>query len=319
MDKTEPGFGRHLGYSLIMKTVVALGKVDVELVSEVLGDQIQLVTDPTLGQLETASGAIVRANFRVDEAMFNCMPNLEVLARTGVGTERVDLDAARVRNIPVVVTPGSNSNAVAEGALALALSLTKKLAPMTKLVAEGRWQEREKFELGDIESSIFGIVGYGRIGRRLASIVEVMGAKVLAFDTFAEVPESYAVGSFEELLKRSDFLSLHVPLNETNYHLISEQTLQLVKPGTILINCSRGPLVDLDDALVALNSGRLRGLGLDVFDDEPPKYHPLFDHENVVLTPHVMGLSAKAAAQTYVDAAQGIRDVLEGRQARFVA
>jgi phosphoglycerate dehydrogenase-like enzyme len=302
-----------------MQKIVALGVVDAELVSSVLGNGFTLISEPNEIDLAEASGALVRASFIVDEEMFNRMPNLKVLARTGVGTERVDLGAAKLRNIPVVITPGSNSNAVAEGALAWALHLTKRLAQLTKLVADGRWVERDLHPLGDIEGATFGIIGYGRIGRRLANIVEVMGAKVVAFDPFADVPAEHSVANLNDLLIQSDFLSLHVPLTAETRHLINFQTLQLIKPGAILINCSRGPLIDLDHALQSLIDGRLRGLGLDVYDDEPPAHHAIFDHPNVVLTPHVMGLSAKAAAQTYVDAAQGIRDVLEGGKARFVA
>lgn len=302
-----------------MKKVVALGKVDVDLVSETLGDQIQLITEPSESDLRVASGAIVRANFTVDADMFAKMPNLKVLARTGVGTERVDLAIASSRGIPVVVTPGSNTNAVAEGALAMALHLSKRLATLTRLVAGGRWNDRDQFPLGDIEGSTFGILGFGRIGKQLAKIVESMGAEVLAFDPYAEVPEHQKVHSIEELLSRSNFVSLHAPLTTENHHLIQENTLALMQQGAILINCSRGPLVNLDDALDALNSGKLGGLGLDVFDEEPAVFHPIFKHENVVLTPHVMGLSKKAAAQTFIDASQGVRDVLEGRQAKATA
>lgn len=302
-----------------MKTVVALGKVDVKLVTEVLGDQLRLIEDPSDNDLLNADGAIVRANYTVDEAVFHKMPNLKVLARTGVGTERVDLTVAKSRNIPVVVTPGSNTNAVAEGALALMLHLSKRLAPLTKLVASGRWAERDLFPLGDIEGATVGIIGYGRIGRRLAQILEVMGAKVLAFDPFAEIPEGNRVADINELLATSDFISLHVPLTDDNHHLINAESLLKLKPGTILVNCSRGPLIHLDDALDALNTGLLGGIGLDVFDEEPAVHHPIFEHENVALTPHVMGLSAKAAAQTFVDAAQGVRDVLEGRAPKATA
>lgn len=302
-----------------MKKVVALGKVDIELVTETLGDHLQLITEPSDADLLEASGAIVRANFTVDAEMFAKMPKLEVLARTGVGTERVDLAIASTRGIKVVITPGSNTNAVAEGALALALHLTKRLSPLTRLVAEGRWSEREGHTLGDIEGSTFGILGFGRIGKRLANIVEAMGAEVFAYDPFAEVPEHQKANSLEELLVRSHFVSLHVPLTTENHHLIHKDTLALMQSGAILINCSRGPLVNLDDALDSLNSGKLGGLGLDVFDEEPAAFHPIFQHQNVVLTPHVMGLSKKAATQTFIDASQGVRDILEGRHARATA
>jgi len=296
-----------------VSVVVALGPVDYQLVSETLGAEHTLVTEPTEADLATAAGAIVRANFTVDRQMFARMPHLRVLARTGVGTDRVDLTTATERGIPVVVTPGSNTNAVAEGALALMLHLTKKLAPLTALVREGRWDERASQVLGDIDGVTVGIVGWGRIGRRLGSILEAMGARVLAFDPFAEVPAVSRVDSLSDLLRQSQIVSLHAPLTPENHHLLNASTLGLLPRGAIVINCGRGPLLSLDDALSALRSGQLSGVGLDVFDDEPPAHHPLFDQPGVALTPHVMGLSQKAAAQTFIDAARGIRDVLDGR------
>jgi len=297
-----------------MSLVVSLGAVDQELVERVLGTGHTLVQEPSDAELAAAVGAIVRASVTVDRAMLDRMPLLRVIARTGVGTERVDLAAATERGIPVVVTPGSNTNAVAEGALALALHLLKQIRPLTDLVREDRWDQRTLFPLGDIEGSTVGIIGYGRIGRRLASVVTAMGAKVLAFDPFADIPAENRVGSVAELLKASNIVSLHAPLTDENHHMLNSETLALLPAGAIVVNCGRGPLIDLDAALAHLQAGHLGGLGLDVFDAEPPAHHPVFDHPNVALTPHVMGLSLKAAAQTFIDAAQGIRDVLDGRE-----
>ena len=122
-----------------------------------------------------------------------------------------------------------------------------------------------------------------------------------------------------ELASASDVVTLHVPLTEETHHLVDEAFLDRVRPGTILINCGRGGLVDLDAALAALESGRLAGVGLDVFDPEPPEHHPLFDHPDVVLTPHLMGMTRRAAAATFVDAARGVVDVLAGRRPAAVA
>ncbi len=122
-----------------------------------------------------------------------------------------------------------------------------------------------------------------------------------------------------ELASASDVVTLHVPLTEETHHLVDDAFLDRVRPGTILINCGRGGLVDLDAALAALESGRLAGVGLDVFDPEPPERHPLFDHPDVVLTPHLMGMTRRAAAATFVDAARGIVDVLAGRRPAAVA
>lgn len=296
-----------------MAVVVALGPVEVDIVAPILGDSHRLVNNPTPADLTNAVGAIVRGNVTVDREMFDAMPNLRVLARTGVGTERVDLDVARERGIPVVITPGSNTNAVAEGVLAMMLHLTKNLARLTELVRDNRWNERDSLSLGDIEGATVGIVGWGRIGKRLASLVDVLGGTVRAFDPVAAVPDHIRANTLPELLAVSDFLSLHAPLLDTTRHLINDESLSYVKEGCVLINCARGPLVDLDAVHRALTAGRLGGVGLDVFDDEPTDYHPIMSDPRVVMTPHVMGLSRKAAAQTFADAARGVRAVLDGR------
>jgi len=249
----------------------------------------------------------------VDRALFDSMPRLRVLARTGVGTELVDLDVARERSIPVVITPGSNTNAVAEGALAMMLHVTKNLAGMTELVRDGRWDERDNFPPGDIDGSTVGIVGWGRIGQRLGALAGALGARVRAFDPVAPIPADIKSETLEELLADSDFVSLHAPLIESTRHMINDESLAVIKPGAILINCGRGPLIDIDAVHCALLSGRLTGVGLDVFDEEPPAIHPIMSHPRMVMTPHLMGLTRTAAAQTYADAADGIRAVLEGR------
>jgi phosphoglycerate dehydrogenase-like enzyme len=235
------------------------------------------------------------------------------LARTGVGTELVDLDVARERSIPVVITPGSNTNAVAEGALAMMLHLTKSLAALTELVRDGRWNERERHPLGDIDGSTIGIVGWGRIGQRLGAVAHALGATVRSYDPVASIPADIRADSLAELLAISDVVSLHAPLIDSTRHMINDESLAAIKPGAILINCGRGPLMDIDAVHRALVSGQLSGVGLDVFDEEPPAMHPIMLDPRVVMTPHVMGLTRKAAAQTYADAADGIRAVLEGR------
>jgi phosphoglycerate dehydrogenase-like enzyme len=302
-----------------MNVVVALGPVDTTVVQRALGESARLIVDPTADELATAAGAIVRANVTVDRAAFDSMPALRVLARTGVGTERVDLHAAHERNIPVVITPGSNTNAVAEGALAMALHLTKNLGQFTPLVREGRWNERDNFPVGDIDGAIVGVVGWGRIGRRFGDLVTALGATVRAFDPVATIDDSVRCDTLEQLLVESDIVSLHAPLVDSTRHIMNDTTIAQMKSGALLINCSRGPLLDLDAAKRGLESGHLGGIGLDVFDDEPATLHPIMNDPRVVLTPHVMGLSRRAAAQTFHDAAIGIRDVLEGRAPAAVA
>ncbi len=298
-------------------TVVALGQVDPALVTPHLPEGTTFVAEPTADDLRAASGAIVRADATVDQALLDRMPHLRVLARTGVGVDAVDVDEATRRGIAVVITPGAGTNAVAEGALAMVLHLVKRLRWTTACVAEGRWADRGTRILGDLDGATLGIIGYGRIGRRVAHLARAFGMTVVAHDPFARATSELV--ELAELRRRADVVTLHLPLTDQTHHLVDSAFLDGVNPGTVLVNCGRGGLLDLDAAAQGLADGRLGGLGLDVFDPEPPPHHPLFDRDDVVLSPHLMGLSAAATRATFAAAARGVADVLSGRPPAAVA
>jgi D-3-phosphoglycerate dehydrogenase len=299
--------------------VVALGPVDADTVCPVLGEGVTFVTDPTPEDLTAAEGAIVRADRRVDEDFLRQAPRLRVIARTGVGVDLVDVPAASARGIPVVITPHSGTRAVAEGVFAMALHLTKRLKPLTELVRDGRWAERSAVPVGDLDGATLGIVGYGRIGRRVGELAAAFGMRTLAYDPFSPPPPEFACAGLDELVESSDVVTLHTPLTDGTRHLVNERLLARVRPGAVLINCGRGGLLDPDATLAALESGRLSGVGLDVFDPEPALHHPLFDHPDVVLTPHLMGMTRRAMTLTFRDAARGVADILAGREPTAVA
>jgi len=300
--------------------VIGLGKVEPGLVTGVLGGDIDFVAEPTDADLAVAQGAIVRADAVVDKAFLDRTPQMRVLARTGVGTDLVDLETATARGIAVVVTPGSGTGAVAEGVIAHAMALVKRLGQYTTLIREGRWAQRTAGSPpGDMDGATIGIIGYGRIGRRVGALAEAFGMRVLAYDPFAPPPAEVACSDLDELVAASDVLTLHVPLTDENHHMVNGEFLGRAKPGAVLINCGRGGLLDLDAALAALESGQLSGVGLDVFEPEPPTHHPIFDHPGATLTPHMMGLTRRGTELTFADAAQGVVDVLAGRRPAAVA
>ena len=300
--------------------VVGLGKVEPDLVTGVLGDDIEFVAEPTDADLAVAQGAVVRADAVVDKAFLDRTPQMRVLARTGVGTDLVDLDTATARGIAVVVTPGSGTGAVAEGVIAHAMALVKRLGQYTTLIREGRWAQRTAGgPPGDMDGATIGIIGYGRIGRRVGELAAAFGMRVLAYDPFAPPPAEVACSDLDELVAASDVLTLHVPLTAENHHMVNGEFLGRAKPGAVLINCGRGGLLDLDAALAALESGQLSGVGLDVFEPEPPAHHAIFDHPGVSLTPHMMGLTRRGTELTFADAAQGVVDVLASRKPAAVA
>jgi D-3-phosphoglycerate dehydrogenase / 2-oxoglutarate reductase len=301
------------------QTFVALGAIDPNLVEPFLEPHQRLVLSPSDEELAVADAAIVRAAFTVDAAMLDRMPALKVLARTGVGTDLVDVAEAARRGIPVVITPGTNTTSVAEGVFAHLLATVKRLPTLTALVREGRWNERGAVTVGDLDGATVGIVGFGRIGRRVARIAAAFDLRVRAYDPYADIPAEIRCSGVEELLAASDFVTLHAPLTAENHHLINADRLALMRRGSVLVNCSRGALIDLDAAYDALRSGRLAGLGLDVYDPEPPEHHPVFDHPNTVLTPHLMGFTQRAMALTIQVAVQGAAAVLRGQQPIAVA
>ena len=302
--------------------IMAMGPVD-DLVVERLAQFGKVVTAESAAEqralLPDAIGLIARATSEVDRALLDAAPNLRVIGRTGVGVDRVDLEAASTRSVPVVVTPTAGTRAVAEGTLAFALHLLKKLGRHTTLVRKGAWKQRNRLTAYDLDGATVGLVGFGRIGRRVAELARCFGAEVLVFDPYLDAAEGVTVTDLPRLLAAADVISLHAPLTPETRHLIGAAELALIKPGAVLVNCARGGLLDLDAAHAALLDGRLAGVGLDVYDPEPPADHPLFHHPDVVLTPHIMGISARAWQRTCVDMATGMAAVLGGGRAENVA
>ena len=302
-----------------LPVVVALGPVDPALVTGVLDGHCRFVPDPGDAELSVAAGAIVRAGARVDRALLGKAPALRVIARTGVGVELVDVATATARGIAVVITPGAGTAAVAEGAIGMALHLVKRFGPLTALVRDGHWVRRTEVPVGDLGDATLGVIGYGRIGQRTAELGAAFGMRILAHDPVTEPPADIRCPDLIDLAGRSDVISLHLPLTSLTHRLVDDNFLARVKPGAVLVNCSRGALIDTDAVWRALTSGLLSGVGLDVFDPEPPGSHPLYSHPDVVLTPHLMGLSRRATAATFTAAACGVLDVLCGREPQAVA
>lgn len=305
--------------------IVAMGPVD-ELIGTRLASFGTVVTaasdEEVRALLPDAVGLVARATSTVDRAVLDAAPKLRVIGRTGVGVDRVDVAAATARGIPVVITPHAGTRAVAEGTLALTLHLLKRLGRFTGLVRDGRWAERGGITAGDLDGATMGLVGYGRIGRRVAELARCFGADVVVTDPYLDsTADDITVVALDDLVRTADVISLHAPLTPQTHHLLGAAALAAVKPGAVLVNCGRGGLLDLDAAYAALIDGRLGGVGLDVYDPEPPapQGHPLFAHPDVVLTPHVMGISARAWRKTCVDVADGMAAVLGGTRAEFVA
>lgn len=294
--------------------VVGLGPVDPALVVPCLGADVRFEPHPTVADLAVAEGAIVRAAFDVDRALLGRMPRLRIIARTGVGVERVDLEAAAERGIPVATTPGSNARAVAEGAFAMLLALVKRVPQSHAFVAGGHWGRDPVPVPGDVFGTTLAVIGYGRIGRIVADFGAAFGMEVLVHDPFVQ-SDVFENVTLAEAVRRADALTLHLPGGDGE--LIGREVLASARPGMVLVNCARAELVSTDTLEWGLAEGLLGGVGLDVFSEEPIRAHPLAEDPRVLLSPHTSGLSEAAMAATFQMAAEAVANVLQGRYPTF--
>ena len=241
---------------------------------------------------------------------------LRVIARSGVGYDAIDVAAADERRIAVTITPGTNEHSVAEHALAMLLALARGFPERDQQVRRGGpWK---KLPLRRLAGQTLGIIGLGRIGKALATRVWGLGLTLLACEPFPDrkfvAQHRIELVSFEELLRRSDLISLHLPLVPETRGLINRATLALMKPGAILVNTARGGLIVEEDLCAALGERRLAAAGLDVFVEEPmPLDHPLLQLDNVLLSPHVAGLDDESNRDSQIMVAQVLVDLAQGR------
>ena len=261
---------------------------------------------------------------KIDSEVFKANPNLKVVSNYAVGYDNVDVKAATANGIPVCNTPGVLENAVAEHTFALLLALCKRIAEADQYVRAGKYKRWEPMQLPGtaLEGNTIGIIGLGRIGAGVAERARKgMGVNVLYHDIkrnkqFEKELQAKFV-SLPELLKKSDFVSLHVPLLPSTRHLISKEELRLMKKTAYLINTSRGPVIDEKALVDALKKKHIAGAGLDVYENEPSLTPGLTKLKNVILTPHTASATVEARTAMSELAAQNIIDVLQGRKAKF--
>ena len=238
-----------------------------------------------------AVGAIVSTD-PFDASVFSGCPTLRVIARVGVGVDSIDLTAATDAGVAVTVTPGANESTVADHTLALVLAAVRRVAEHDSAVRRGEWKRTGDRVPWDLAGCTVGLVGFGAIGRRVARRLAGFDVRILATDPDPKISTDGATRvELDELLSASDVVSLHAPLTPSTRHLIGSRELSLMRAEAVLVNTARGGLVDQAALLDALEQGRLRAAALDVYEDEPPHSPRLFALRNVVLTPHVGGIS----------------------------
>lgn len=260
--------------------------------------------------------------FVTGEVMDRLSPRLRIIARTGIGVDRIDLEAATRRGIMVVNTPSGPTESTAEHAIALLLNLCKQVMTGDRILRSGSpFPTLTELTPGfEVSGAVLGLVGLGRIGSRVASIARVLGMKVLAFDPFisperASTLEVELMPSLLELLPRARVVSLHCPSTPETYHIMNTRTLSLMPEGSYLVNVARGALIDEAALLDALRSGHLAGAALDVFDPEPPvTNHPLFTLPNTICTPHIGAYTTAGVLRMQVMACEQIASALRGER-----
>jgi phosphoglycerate dehydrogenase-like enzyme len=275
---------------------------------------------PDLTYLVGAGGMVL------DDAFYHAAPHLKLVQLLSAGYDTIDIEAARRAGVSVANNGGANSVAVAEHALLLMLAVSRRLIWQHSNVAEGRWRTNDWQDkhLYELQGRVLGIVGLGTIGKKVARLGRAFGMDVQYYDIArlnedAEDALDARFRLFSEVLRTSDIVSLHVPLNDATNHLIGAAELALMKPSAILINTCRGPVVDEAALYEALSSGALWGAGLDVFDREPPPPdNPLFALENVVLTAHMAGPTWDNRFKRFRNAFDNVQRVARGQPPLWV-
>lgn len=280
---------------------------------------VPLKGDEILKRLEGCDAYIAGVDYITAEVIEKMPASVKVISRYGVGVDRVDLEAAKKKGVVVTNTPGANSTAVCELAFSLMLCAARNIPQLHTAVTAGEWPRSEGMELA---GKTLGIVGMGAIGKRLAVRAKAFDMKVIAYDPYFDeaFAKEHSVERVEldELLQTADVISLHVPLTEENKHLINEKRIEEMKDGAIVINTARGGLIDEEAAARAIKSGKLGGLGLDAFEQEPLMDSPLKDLPHVIFTPHTGAHTGEAVANMGRMSVENAIAILSGKPCRFI-
>lgn len=289
--------------------------------------KLEKLGDVTLDKMETedklcklikdAEVLVIRSKPHVTKKAIQCAEKLKVIGRAGVAITNIDQDAQELckeKGIKIVNTPHSTGVSVAELTIGLALSLLRNIPEGTISMRKGQW-DRKKLAGRELMGKTWGLVAFGNIAKEVSKRAHAFGCKLLAYDPFCDCKqcEQYFVGkaeTLEELFETSDIISIHTPLIDATRGMINKKVLGHAS-GAYLINISRGPVLVIDDVHEALKSGKLAGAALDVFDQEPPEHHALFDLPNVVLTPHLGASTEEGQSRSMDDLITELEKILK--------
>jgi D-3-phosphoglycerate dehydrogenase / 2-oxoglutarate reductase len=262
----------------------------------------------------TIHAVITRGKGQVNKALMEACPQLQVAARCGVGLDNVDVKEATLRKIKVVNAPGANASTIAEHTLSLMLMLQRNLYQSINEVKAGNWEARSHFQGDELNGKTLGILGMGNIGKKVAKLADAFGMKILYWSK-TKAKNKYRYASFEDVLKMSDIISIHLPYLPETHHLINAQAFSLMKPHALLINTARGTIIDQDILYKKLENKDIAGFGADVLAVEPPMANdPLLTHPKALITAHVGSLTATTYTKMCVSTVQNVLAILAGRE-----
>ncbi|MEA3470481.1 MAG: phosphoglycerate dehydrogenase, partial [Thermodesulfobacteriota bacterium] len=294
-----------------------LANEGMEIFKKAKGIEVDVKTGLTPDELRSIiknyDGLAIRSTTEVTTDIIGAAENLKVIGRAGIGLDNVDVEAASKQGIVVMNTPGGNTNTTAEHAITMMLSLARRVPQATMSMKEGRW-EKKKFMGYEIFNKTLGVIGTGRVGTIVANRAMGLKMNVIAHDPFISPEAAEKLGitlvSFEELLGKSDFISVHTPLTDETKGLINAEAIAKMKAGVFIINCARGGIVDEGALYDALRAGKVAGAALDVFEEEPTRNRELIALENVICTPHLGASTDEAQRNVAISVAEQIVDYL---------
>jgi D-3-phosphoglycerate dehydrogenase len=289
-----------------------------------IGASLEVLPDPapeTIREQAARADAVLTTYAPIDRETIGALERCRIISRYGIGVDNIDLEAARERGITVTNVPDYCVEEVADHVMALLLAAARKVVLASSVVRSGGWGIGELVPVHRLRGRKLGLIGFGHIGAKVARRAAAFGLEVGAYDPYVpaerlEADGVRAAGSLEALLSGSDFVSVHVPLLESTRGLVDEAAVAQMKPGAVLINTARGPIVSTEAVIGALRDGRLAAACLDVFASEPPDAGALADVPNLIATPHSAFYSEEAIQESQTRAAQAIVDVLSGREPR---
>ncbi len=300
----------------------AIADEGLEILSSCAQVDVRLGLEPEeiLAVISDYDALVVRSQTRASTEIIEAGKNLQVIARAGVGTDNVDIEAATRRGIVVVNAPTGNTISAAEHTIALMLALARHIPQANALLKSGVWR-REDFMGTEVRNKTLGIIGLGGVGSEVARRARGLEMKLIAHDPFISVDHArnlqVELVSFKQLLKESDFITLHLPLTASTKGLIGAKELSMVKPQVHIINTARGGLIDEPALVKAIREKRVAGAAVDVFPKEPATSSILFESDNIIVTPHLGASTTEAQVMVARDVATQIIDVLKGQPARY--